>query len=222
VSEHVIPLTRDHKDHLELAVAVYSAGIFTDDEAMNYLEGERGLDRATIASFRLGVVRDPIDSEHARFTGRICIPNLGDAPDQHPVGVKFRAMQPDREPKYDQPAFQTTRLFNLRALSAAGDTIYITEGEFDTIALASVGLPAVAVPGVSHWTKGDSFRARLFEGIRPVLCRDSDDAAMKLIGPMKKSLDDLVVREFTPHKDVNEFLVREGPDALYVRAVEGI
>jgi DNA primase len=221
VNDHIAPLSRVHREELERATAAYSSSVFDDDQAMEYLLVDRGLDYTTIADFRLGIVRDPINAEHERFRGMVCLPNLGDSLDHHPVGIKFRSLDPDAKPKYNQPAHQTARLFNLRAMSRAQEDIYITEGEFDAIALGVVGLPAVAVPGVSHWTKGRSFRARLFEGFRPILCRDSDEAAELLIGPMKKSLDDLVVRSFAPWKDVNEYLINEGPEALYVRATEG-
>jgi DNA primase len=205
----------------EDAANVYAEDAFGDDEAMTYLMDERGFEMSTIADFRLGIVRNPVSQEHERFRGMICIPNHCGSANEHVVGLKFRDISPEPFTKYAQPAGVPVRLFNLRAMNHISDTLYVTEGEFDTIALEQVGLSAVAVPGVSHWEKGGAFRARLMEGLHVVLCRDTDDAAEKLIVSMRRTVDDIVVREFAPWKDVNEFMVKEGAEALLKRAEQG-
>lgn len=213
------PLKPRERTMYEYSTQSYSAQLWepAGSVGLEYFRS-RGLDDAVIKDFRLGYVSTPINEDHDQFVGMPCIPNLSGATDQHPVGLKFRNLAPDSRMKYTQPSGQVQRLFNLRALNAPGDTIYVTEGEFDAICLNMVGLPAIAAPGTNAWGRENQYRNSLMDGRTVVLCRDSDQAGDHLVNDMR-SLDDLVVRLMTPSKDTNDFLLEFGREALYRRAV---
>jgi DNA primase len=172
-----------------------------------------------VEDFRIGYVADNTTPGFERFAGRVAIPNLCAA--GHVVGIKFREIPPaDSGKKYDAPAGQQNRLFNLRALNTPSDYIALTEGEIDAISLVQLGVPAVAVPGAQAWNKARHWR--LFEGYRRiVLFRDNDDAGSELVKKVLESdLPVLVVNP--PHgvKDANEALVAGFGDEL-VNLVKG-
>ena len=211
------PLLPSVRESLEQAAERFASAL-PGSPAESYLRG-RGLDPAWArVAFRLGYVADNTVPGFERFAGRLAIPNLCAA--GHPVGFKFRDLNPDSDFKYDMPTGQQQRIFNLRALVTDDDTIAVTEGEMDTIALGSLGVASVAVPGVHNWNKRRHWR--LFEGFRRVvLIRDNDEAGGELA---KKMLDtDLPVVVVAPpgaHKDVNDALVAGLGDEL-VRLVNG-
>jgi hypothetical protein len=53
------------------------------------------------------------------------------------------------------------------------DSVWLVEGEPDAVAVTSMGLPAVAVPGVHTWKAGWAERFEMFE--RVYVCFDCDD-----------------------------------------------
>lgn len=119
------------------------------------------------------------------------------------------------------------RFFNFDVIKGMLDfeKLYITEGEFDTIALKTLGFNAIAVPG-----SGNIPRIELFARIKKfniVICVDDDEAGKGLLtgeytdknGELRKRrewlLDSLekvgasVSIKELPTKDVNELLMRE-------------
>lgn len=220
------PLTEAERLTLRNSVDQYHAALLAtpaDHPAREFLRS-RHLGANTVEQFRLGFVDTPHVFEHSKFTGMLVIPNLllDQFGEERPAGLKFRLLdhagKGDHRPKYNMPYKQVVRLFNLRALSTASDTICVTEGEFDAMSVCSVGFPAIGIPGVSNWGgKTTKYRERLLQGFsRVVLCRDSDKAGAELVDAME-SVDGLEVRSFLPYKDVNEFLAAEGGEALRAR-----
>lgn len=123
----------------------YAANVY---EAADFLSG-RGIGEHTAQAFRLGVVSEPAVPEHERFRGMLSIPYLTPG---GVVAIKFRQLDPTRSPKYDSPAGQTARLYNVAALHTTGDTVAVCEGEMDALVMTEVvGIPAVGIPGASHW-----------------------------------------------------------------------
>lgn len=185
---------------------------------MEYLAG-RGVNEATASDFRLGYVATDDVPGFERFEGKLAIPNICAAGTV--VGVKFRDISGDDSHKYDQPAGQQLRMFNLRALAVESEFIAITEGEIDCITLNQLGVPAVSVSsGANSWNERRHWR--LFEGYsRVVLFRDNDEAGGELA---KKVLGtDLPVQVVAPpgrFKDINEAHVAGHGDQL-VRLVTG-
>ena len=172
--------------------------------AVEYL-ARRGIDPASpeggavVDKFRLGYVATDDVPGFERFAGRLAIPNI--CASGHVVHMKFRALDPDDDRKYDAVSLPQ-RLFNLRALNEAGPVLWLTEGELDAITLELLGVPAVAIPGSNNW---QPHHARVLEGFeRLVLIQDDDDAGENLADRLRSTeLPLLVAKPPAPHKDIN-------------------
>lgn len=137
------PTPASQLEALEAAVASYEMDLAMDDQAQEYLAG-RGLSEETVASARLGVVADPRPG-HEGYRGMICIPYIVQG---KVVMVRFRNLS-GSGPKYLQPKGSISRIYGVDQIHAAGDTICITEGEFDSLILRQCGLHAIAIPGAN-------------------------------------------------------------------------
>lgn len=199
------------RKELELATATYASHVH---EAGNYL-GLRGITEDAALRFRLGVVRDPFP-DHERFEGMLCLPYITRA---GVVALKFRALDPERKPKYDAPAGQTARLYNVEALHSKGDVVAVCEGEIDALVCSTaVGIPAVGVPGASHWADHWS---RAFADYEEVLVIADNDVKPDGKNP---GLDHAhrVVRRIPnarlikppPGNDLNSWYLSEGREAV--------
>lgn len=97
-------------------------------------------------------------------------------------------------------------LYGLDTLNSyATDTLFIAEGESDTLTLMQVGLPALGVPGANSWQPHWVDKLRPF--VRKVLVPDPDTAGMKMVGKMSGVLsDNLYVLQLPPqYKDVSDY-----------------
>lgn len=207
------PLSLSQRSSLESVVQTCVRNL-PSSPAAEYLKG-RGFDRATADRHRLGYMQDA----HPGFEtghGRLVIPNICAA--GHVVGVKFRALDDETEPKYTGPPMPS-RLFNLAALNTPSTLIVLTEGELDAVSLTQLGLPAVGIPGAKAWKP---HHYRVFESYeRVVLVQDDDQAGNDLA---KKLLStDLPVTVVRPAgvKDVNAALIAGLGDQL-VAAIKGV
>ena len=175
------------------------------DEMGPYLEG-RGIDRDAAVAARLGCGSD-------EYEGMLSIPYLTPA---GVVAIKYRRLGGDG-PKYDGPAGQVARLYNVRAIVEGGDVIAICEGELDALVCHSYITPAVAAPGVSwqdHWTRA------LADFERKLIVVDHDvkeDGSSPGIKHGKSLLTKIPGAELVfppPGMDLNEWYLAEGPDAI--------
>lgn len=179
------PLSDSQRETMEEATALYEAALTRD--AARYLTG-RGLEPETIATFRLGSVVEAAPG-HAQHRGRISIPYL--SKDGHPLQVRFRCFQEHdhrelHHGKYNTVSGEPSRLFNVQAFGQATDTIHLTEGEFDAMILAQIGLPAIAVPGSQNWKP--HYRRMLAGFNRVYVWADPDDAGAELVNTVSKAL----------------------------------
>lgn len=89
------------------------------------------------------------------------------------LGIKFRRLTDDK-PKYLNTTGIGTHLYNAPALLRGGRRVGVCEGEFDTIVLdALCGLPAVGIPGVTHWRAHPEW-VRLLDGREVLIFPDHD------------------------------------------------
>jgi DNA primase len=198
------PLSPSVRDSLERATAEYQKHLGVAEE---YL-ASRGISRAIAENHRLGVVAAPLPG-HERMVGRLVIPYLGLR--DTVSGLRFRSLG-GHEPKYLGLPGAELRLFNVRSLHEAGDSIHITEGELDSVSLGAVGLAAVAVPGVSAWKR---HHPRLFMGFtRVFIWGDGDDPGREFAQKLSRELDTSIVVPMPDGMDVNSLLVQDGPDVL--------
>jgi len=88
-----------------------------------------------------------------------------------------------------------------------GEHLYITEGEFDAMALDSLGFNAIAIPGVGNLPRSSKFKKLLKFEI--FLCSDNDVAGSelqkRLIG-IFKGFNKPVTLKIIPNKDINDFV----------------
>jgi DNA primase len=207
------PLSPSVRDSLEMATAAYQKHL---DVAEEYLAG-RGISRAIAESHRLGVAVAPLPG-HERMVGRLAIPYLGRG--SVVSGLRFRSLD-NGDPKYLGLPGVELRLFNVRGLHEAGDTIHITEGELDAISLTACDLHAVGVPGVNAWPEPDkktgqlSHHHRLFAGFSKVfIWGDGDDPGREFAQRVAREIDTAIVVPMPEGMDVNSLLVRDGPDVI--------
>lgn len=200
------PLSLSSKVALEEATARYQKHVH---QAMPYLTS-RGISLDTAERFRLGVVpADPITG-HEQYVGRLAIPSLGVG--DKPYGIRFRSLNGE-EPKYMGLSGSTVRLFNLRAVVSASDSIHITEGELDTVILEQAGYSAVGVPGANSWKR---HHPRLFAGFGKVfIWGDGDKAGQQFSRSVFESIDTGIVVGMNPGQDVNELFLNEGEAGLH-------
>lgn len=183
--EPLQPLSASQREALEEATTTYQQAI--SPAVAGYLLG-RGISREAAVSFRLGVVTEPHPG-HGRFRGFLSIPYLGR--DQQALSLRFRCMVDHIHREYghgkymsmlDEPA----RVFNVRAIHEAGDTIHVAEGELDAVILNQLGLPAIAIPGAEAWR---NHHRRMLAGFNQVwVWGDPDDAGADFTNRVCRSL----------------------------------
>lgn len=149
VSLDSLKLSSSVKKTLQEATEAYSLNLAMLESTLT----ARGISGAAASSFRLGVVTEPVVPEHQRFLGMMSIPYLTPA---GTVAMKFRCIahpgKCEGHEKYNAPAGQTTRLYNVAALHSPGEVVAVCEGEMDAVVMTTVvGIPAVGVPGASAW-----------------------------------------------------------------------
>ncbi|MFG1602827.1 toprim domain-containing protein [Actinoplanes sp. NPDC049265] len=197
---------------MEEATATYQAAVTAD--AARYLLA-RGIDQHTAATFRLGVVADPLPG-HERFRGYLAIPYLDR--DDHPLSIRFRCLNDGHvhrehgHGKYMSLAGEPARVYNVSAVHRADDEIHIAEGEFDAQVLTIVGLPAIAIPGASGWK---AHHRRMLAGFsRAWVWGDADDAGADFTTRVCRSLRTAKGVRLR-RGDVTDTYLRDGANALH-------
>lgn len=194
-------------------MASYETALGEDLHAVGYLL-DRGLDQVTAVTHRLGVVSDPLPG-HERYRGWLAIPYL----DRHgkPLTIRFRCLQNHHcrdfgHGKYQSMPGDPSRMYNVRAVHAAKDTIHITEGEMDALVLNQLGLPAVAIPGASGF---QGHHRRMLAGFNRVWCwADPDDAGADFANKVTRMLRSAKAVRLRGG-DVTEMFLAGGPEAIY-------
>lgn len=122
--------------------------------------------------------------------------------------------------KYSGPRESGTFLYNVSAFSGMAENICIAEGEIDTLSLLAAGLPAVGVPGSSHW-KDQKHWPFCFSGYKRVFVfADNDTKDPKRnpgMGLAKRICDSIGVATIITlpeNEDANACLVKYGADFL--------
>lgn len=194
--------SRSQKELLEKATQHYSQSVEVAEEYLVH----RGLDLEVARQARLGVVVNPLPGQE-QFVGRLAIPYITPT---GPVDIRFRAMGPE-EPKYMGMPGTQTRLYNVRALHEAGDSIAVCEGEIDTITLHyKCGVPAVGVPGVNSWKPHYTRLLSDFETI--YVFADGDQPGIDFAKMLSKELQNVIVLQMPETEDVNSMFLKQGAD----------
>ena len=204
-------LSSVQRKSLERATVTYGKHL---DEAERYLAG-RGIDLAAARSAGLGVVRDPIPGQDD-LTGRLSIPYLTPS---GTVNMNFRCMG-DHEckdlghPKYRMWTGLEVNLYNVQALTDAGQAIAVSEGEIDALSSTLAGIPCVGVSGATKWQ--DHWN-NVFEDFSRVYVWQEGDDAGKKFGDRVVSEVGAIRVALPPRQDVNSIWAASGADALRSR-----
>jgi len=206
-------VTANRRRFLESAASSYASSLWGSPGA-TYLMEKRGLTEEVIKHFRLGFVSEPREG-HEQYTGTVSIPYLTPA---GVVGIRFRSL--GEGTKYLQEAGSRTPLFNVRAFHAPETHIAICEGEFDAIVLSGLcNIPAVGIPGVSHWEKNENIWRRLFEDYERVfVVMDPDKAGQNMAKKIMSVVQDPT--SIVLPDDVNDTYLTFGPE--FIRAKCGL
>lgn len=198
-----------------------------------YLNVERGLDHDTIVRFQLGAALD-VNVSHEPGRGMISIPYLTPA---GTVQMRFRKAPWLGGTKYWQTTGSLIRMFNTNLLLDPGHTVYVCEGEFDTMAATQAGLPAVGIAGVNGWRSHFYLMLAGFDRVTFLADHDSDsdtaegkqkpedwpedkewkpvtNAGLKFANKHAENLDGGTVIQMPEGHDVNTFLIERGAEEL--------
>ena len=195
------------RELLEKATANYAGSV---NLAQAYLES-RGITKGAAHQGRLGVVENP-EIGHEAYIGRLAIPYITKT---GVVDIRFRALNPDIEPKYMGMPGVSTRLYNVLDIEKASDWIAICEGEIDTLTLSKlVGIPCVGIPGAMHWKPHYTCLLADFE--RVYIFADGDEAGRTFARSLTKELPVTIV-QLPDGEDVNSSFVKHGAGFLRER-----
>jgi len=179
-------------------------------ELMGYL-AERGLAAETVKEAGFGQVSSAL-SGHDYLQGRLVIPYIG--PKGNIYNLRFRCMEHEDckaegcNAKYMSLPGYPSRVYNVRALVSADDSIHVTEGELDAVTLGACGLSAVGVPGVENMP---AHFPRMLAGFSDVtLWADADEAGRRFAGTFTKAVPNARVMALPASEDVNSFYVAHG------------
>jgi DNA primase len=193
---------------LEKATAAYQESI---DTAGAYLSA-RGISREAALQVRLGVVENP-EVGHEQYKGRLAIPYITKT---GVVDIRFRALEPNVEPKYMGMTGAVTKLYNVKDIDIADDWIAVCEGELDTLTLSKcVGVPCVGVPGANSWKPHYTRLLQDFE--RVFIFADGDQPGLDFAKSLSKDLPITIVA-LPDGEDVNSCFVKFGKDYLLEKA----
>lgn len=184
-----------------------------------YLESRGLLEVATDLEF--GAVPDSPPARLARYAGRLVIPSIG--PHGNVYDVAFRCVRghdcKEAEcPKYLFLDELDKRLYNLRAIARAGDTLDVVEGQLDAATLEACGLHAVGVAGGHGWKRHHHRLLTGFPRIR--VWGDGDVAGKDFAKNVAHDLSASDVMMVPWGEDVNSVYVKQGRDAI-LKIAEG-
>lgn len=219
----------EQRTFFEQAASQYQRDLSSDTHVQEYLRS-RGLGPQDAATFRLGVLRNPLLG-HELFRGRLSIPYLD------PVGVAtftFRCLEdhvckdtvlyigqdgkPRKCRKYRAPEGMERTLYNVLDFKKPTDAIYLCEGEIDALTLSICGFAAIAIPGVSQWK--DHF-TRCFADYQQVfVVADGDEAGYRLGAFLSTEIKARAIRP-PKGEDVNSIFSKGGQHAVQ-RWLQGV
>jgi hypothetical protein len=145
----------------ERAIEAYRAALLVDVHWLERLERTRGWSREAVERFGVGLDGDRVVFPYRDAAGQL----VGLARYQPDPGLRQEAPKLHAAPGSRRELFPPPE-------EVDGDPVFLAEGEADALAALSVGLAAVAVPGVACWRR--EWRER-FSGRRVVSVFDCDE-----------------------------------------------
>ena len=174
------------------------------EEAVHYLDKERGISLETAKKFKLGfrqkvAFQDPKCSD-ILDKGWLLIPYVdGDVLRQ----VKFRSIFRKKPGGFQRSPGMETVLFNVDTIDPF-EPVYLTSGEFDAMVLEQAGFHAVSLMADAH-KPTPTQKDRLMEASLVILAGDSDESGTGIMDKLWKELGTRAYRLTWPSsmKDAN-------------------
>lgn len=167
--------------------------LLADERVLSRLSELRGWTREAVEELGLG-----LDGDRIVFPVRDPAGQL--------VGVTRYAPNPERRdgPKTVAAAGSRRQLFPAPETVAEGDDyLWLVEGEADCVAATSIGLPAVAIPGVQGWKP--EMAGRFAGGRRVVIVMDCDgpgrEAAQRVSCDLADVAEEVRVADLNPDRE---------------------
>ena len=168
------------------------------------LADERGLAEGTLDWAGLVVVED------GQYDGWYGIPY------RNATGIwKWRYRHPDRDgrPKYQDEFGAKFHLYNPGVLGPGHPEVWFCEGEFDTLVLWELGVPAIGIHGTANvGTEDDSEEGRvpkswalLFENSKVTVAFDNDEAGHRAGRRLAAGLNGVMFEPWANYGDLNEW-----------------
>jgi len=192
--------------------------LMEDDDAIDWLVSTRGFTLKVIEAKKLGLT-EKFFRKLGRKARALAMPYYRNG---KPIFIKYRTLPPD-EKDFVSTTIDDLPLYNEDALLQGHTEAFAVEGESDTLAMLSAGLPnVVGIPGAG--TKKTEWVTQIDEAnlSKIYLCYDNDEAGQTNVVKMaeKIGLDKcylIKLPEFEtvfgePGKDLNDFL--RLPDGL--------
>ena len=214
------PLSDSQRKSLATAATTYREQM--NDECRDYLAG-RGLNAETVNKFGFGLVSTAI-SGHEYLQGRLVIPYIG--PRRNVYNLRFRCLRHEDckaegcDSKYMSLPGYPSRVFNVRSLVSAGDSINVTEGELDSVTLEVCGLYSVGIPGVDNMP---AHLSRMLAGFSSItFWADGDEAGRKLASRFMKHVPSARTLILCAGEDVNSVFIKEGRSGIMNLLEDGL
>lgn len=206
------PPSRAAREELERLATADHLALADDILGQEYL-ASRGIGYWTACLFRLGV--------HRAETGRdyLAIPYLSKA---GVIARKLRRLPRERDaagewiepegPKYLALKGGGTPLYNPLGLFEDSSTLFVIEGEIDTITVMSqTGFPAAGVPGGTAWRESWNLLFGRYQDL--VFVGDGDPTGEKFVARAKEFPNGRAVM-MPEQEDATSFFVKHGAVAL--------
>lgn len=185
----------------------------SNKEELQYFT-DRGLSDETIKRFDLIVGYLPSDKVKRAI---IPIKENGEI-----VGYNARAVSDKDKPKYRKPSGMTGKYFNIDHLKELNkdEVIFLTEGEFDALALEEVGFNAIAIGGANNTNKIKEIATGLgaFEKYNIFTAFDNDEAGKKA----SENIEAPRVKIPSNYNDINEWYLEEGKEEFKKNMIQQI
>lgn len=162
----------------------------SSQEAVTFLQEQRGVTLATAQQLRLGFVQNignlaGESGADIADQGWISFPSIeGD----QVISVKYRSIIRKKPGGFSRQGGMATAMFNTETIDPF-EPVYVTEGEFDTCVLEAAGFRAVSVP--SAGTKlSPEMKDKLMSASQVILAGDSDETGTSYMSKLWKELSE--------------------------------
>ena len=178
-------------------------------EAIKFLQEQRGISLETAKSLRLGFVQNigklaGEGGEDIAAGGWIAFPSIdGDKI----TSIKYRSIVRKKPNGFARQPGMATALFNTETISPF-DALYVTEGEFDAIILEQAGFKAISLPNATAKLTPEQ-KDKIMQASEVILAGDTDETGSGAMAKLWKELGDRTYLLSWPDgaKDANEYFL---------------